>query len=107
VAAAAAARHDDVPVVLDGVVGAAGEEAGDERPPVAVGAVGLQEPLLLRRREGTPVDLRVQLVEPPETAALPCQIDQLAIWHAYHVAHIYMMNGYFGDRANLAVYVFP
>jgi hypothetical protein len=31
----------------------------------------------------------------------------LAIWHAYHVAHIYMMNGYFGDRANLAVYVFP
>jgi hypothetical protein len=70
VVAAAAARHDDVPVVLDGVVGAAREEAGDERPAVAVGAVRLQEQLLLRRREGPPVDPRVQLVEPPEPAAL-------------------------------------
>jgi hypothetical protein len=89
--AAAAARHDDVPVVLDGVVGAAGEEAGDERPPVAVGAVRLQEPLLLRRREGPLVDPRVQLVEPPEPATLPCKIDQLQCcstlmyqWHGYH-----------------------
>uniref|UniRef100_K3XLV6 Uncharacterized protein n=1 Tax=Setaria italica TaxID=4555 RepID=K3XLV6_SETIT len=32
------ARHEDVPVVLDGVVGAPWEEAGDERPLVAVGA---------------------------------------------------------------------
>lgn len=32
-------RRDDMPVVLDGVVGAAGEEPGDGRPPVAVKSV--------------------------------------------------------------------
>jgi hypothetical protein len=67
-ALAAAARHDDVPVILDGVVGAAGQVAGNEGPLVAVGAVGEEEPLLLRER--TLVDAGVQLVEPPETAAL-------------------------------------
>jgi hypothetical protein len=59
-------------VVLDGVVGAAGEEARDERPLVAVGAVRAHEPLLLLLRERPPVDPRVQLVEPPQAAALPC-----------------------------------
>src|SRR6185437_5058047 len=68
------ARGEDVPVVLDGVVGAPREEAGDERPPVAVGAVRRQEALLLLLREGPPVDPRVQLVEPPQPAALPCPI---------------------------------
>jgi hypothetical protein len=57
-------------VVLDGVVGAAGEVAGDERPLVAVDAVRRQQTLLLLLREGTLVDPRVKLVEPPETAAL-------------------------------------
>ena len=66
------ARGEDVPVVFDGVVGAAREEAGDERPPVAVGAVRRQEALLLLLGEGPPVDPRVQLVEPPQPAALPC-----------------------------------
>jgi hypothetical protein len=66
------ARHEDVPVVLDGVVGAAREEARDESPLVAVRAVRRQEPLLLLLREGAPVDPRVQLVEPPQAAALPC-----------------------------------
>ena len=69
-ALAAAARHDDVPVVLDGIVRAAGEEVGDERPLVAVGAVGVEQPLLLLLRERPLVDPRVQLVEPPEPAAL-------------------------------------
>ena len=68
--APAAARHDDVPVVLDGIVRAAGEEAGDERPLVAVGVVGVEQPLLLLLRERPLVDPRVQLVEPPEPAAL-------------------------------------
>jgi hypothetical protein len=68
------ARGEDVPVVLDGVVGAPREEAGDERPPVAVCAVRRQEALLLLLRERPPVDPRVQLVEPPQPAALPCSI---------------------------------
>ncbi len=71
-ALAGAAGADDVPVVLDGVVGAAGEVAGDEGPLVAVVAVRRQQPLLLLLREGPLVDPRVQLVEPPETTALPC-----------------------------------
>ena len=66
------ARHEDVPVVLDGVVGAAREEARDERPLVAVGAVRRQEPLLLLLRERPAVEPRVQLVEPPQPAALTC-----------------------------------
>ena len=73
------ARGEDVPVVFDGVVGAAREEAGDERPFVAVGAVRRQEALLLRLREGTPVDPRVQLVEPPQPAALPCSIHSIRV----------------------------
>jgi hypothetical protein len=68
------ARGENVPVVLDGVVSAPLEEAGDERPLVAVGAVRHQEALLLLLREGPPVDPRVQLVEPPQPAALPCSI---------------------------------
>lgn len=67
----AAARHDHMPVVLDGVVGAAREEPGDDGPPVAVDAVRGQEQLLLFLREGAPVDPGVQLVEPPQPAALP------------------------------------
>jgi hypothetical protein len=35
----AATRHDHMPVVLDGVVGAAREEPGDDGPAVAVDAV--------------------------------------------------------------------
>jgi hypothetical protein len=65
-------------VVLDGVVGAAGEEAGDEGPLVAVGAVGVEQPLLLLLRERSLVDPRVQLVEPPEPAALPCRVTYIA-----------------------------
>ena len=61
-----------MPVVLDSVVGATGEVAGDERPLVAVGAVGGEEPLLLLLRERPLVDPGVQLVEPPEPAALAC-----------------------------------
>jgi hypothetical protein len=57
-------------VVLDGVVRAAGEVAGDESPLVAVGAVGVEQPLFLLLCEGPLVDPRVQLVEPPEPAAL-------------------------------------
>ena len=40
-------RHDHMPVVLDGVVGAPREEPGDDGPPVAVDAVGRQEQRLL------------------------------------------------------------
>jgi hypothetical protein len=57
-ALAAAARHDDVPVSLDGIVGAAGDVAGNEGPLVAVGAVGEKEPLLLLRLE-TPLQYKL------------------------------------------------
>ena len=98
VVAAAAARRDDVPVVLDGVVGAAREEAGDERPAVAVGAVRLQEQLLLRRREGPPVDPRVQLVEPSEPAALA---------YMFHPCHCHVcINTYASVTQSVAFWTF-
>jgi hypothetical protein len=65
------ARHDDVPVVLDCVVGAPGEEARDHGPLVAVEAVRRHQPLLLLVAEGALADPRVQLVEPTQAAALP------------------------------------
>lgn len=66
------ARHDDVPVVLHGVVGPAREEARDHGPLVAVELVCCQQPLLLFLREWAPVDARVQLVEPSQPAAFAC-----------------------------------
>lgn len=63
--------HDDVPVVLDGVVGSPRKQARDHRPFVAVEAVRRHEPLLLLLRERPPVYPRVQLVEPPQPAAFP------------------------------------
>jgi len=66
------ARHDDVPVVLDGVVRAPREQARDHRPLVAVEAVRRHQPLFFLVAEGPLADPRVQLVEPPEAAALPC-----------------------------------
>jgi hypothetical protein len=59
-------------VVLHGVVGAAGEEPRDHRPLVAVEAVRRHQPLLLLVAERPLADPRVQLVEPPQAAALPC-----------------------------------
>jgi hypothetical protein len=61
-----------MPVVLDGVVGAAGEEARDERPLVAVGAMHPHEPDFLLVRVRPPIDSQDQLVEPPQPVALPC-----------------------------------
>jgi hypothetical protein len=65
-------------VVLDGVVGAAREEARDHGPLVAVEAVRRHEALLLLIAEGALADPRVQLVEPPEPAALPCRVTYIA-----------------------------
>jgi hypothetical protein len=64
-------RHDHMPLVLHGVVGAPREEPGDHGPPVAVDAVRGEEQLLLFLREGAPVDPRVELIEPPQPAAFP------------------------------------
>jgi hypothetical protein len=64
-------RHDHMPVVLHGVVGASREEPGDDGPPVAVDAVRGEEQLLLFLREGAPVDPRVELIEPPQPATFP------------------------------------
>lgn len=56
--------HDNVPVVLHGVIGAAGEKPGDYSPPVSVNPVRRQEALFLLLRERAPVDSWIQLVEP-------------------------------------------
>lgn len=58
-------RHDDVPVILHGVVSAAGKQTRDHRPLVAVEAVRGEQPLLFFLREWAPIDSRVQLIEPP------------------------------------------
>jgi hypothetical protein len=63
-----------MPVILDSVVRAAREVAGDERPLVAVGAVGVEQPLFFLLCEGPLVDPRVKLVEPPEPAAFALPI---------------------------------
>lgn len=64
--------HDDMEVVLDSIVCPAREEPGNESPFVAIQPVGSQQPLLLLLPKCPPVDPWVQLVEPPQPAALPC-----------------------------------
>ena len=59
-----------VPVVLDGVVGAAGEEARDGGPLVAEPCVRAEDGVVLLGREGAVLHLRRQLVAPPEAARL-------------------------------------
>lgn len=59
-----------VPVVLDGVVGSAVEEAGDGGPLVAEAGVGPDYGVVFLWREGTVLHLRGELVAPPEPAGL-------------------------------------
>lgn len=59
-----------VPVVLDGVVGSAVEEAGDGGPLVAEAGVGPDYGVVFLWREGTVLHLRGELVAPPEPARL-------------------------------------
>jgi len=58
------------PVVLDLVVGAAGEAPGDARPPAAVLRVELEDEALLVGGDAAAAEARVEVVDPPETAAL-------------------------------------
>jgi hypothetical protein len=59
-----------VPVVLDGVVGAPGEQAGDGGPLVAEPGVGAEDGVVLVGGEGAVLHLRGKLVAPPEAARL-------------------------------------
>jgi hypothetical protein len=59
-----------VPVVLDGVVGAAGEQPSDGGPLVAEPGVRAEDGVVLLGREGTVLHLRGQLVAPPQPARL-------------------------------------
>lgn len=63
-------RHDDMPVVLDGVVRSPRKEPGDQRPLVPVNPVGGEEPLFLLLCKRPFVDSWVQLVKPSQSAAL-------------------------------------
>jgi hypothetical protein len=53
-----------MPVVLDGVVGAAWKQAGDHGPFVSVKLVRCKQPILLFFCEWPSVDPRIQLIEP-------------------------------------------
>lgn len=57
-------------MVFDGVVGAAGEEAGDGGPLVAVEGVGFDDEGVLGGGERAVVDAGAQLVAPPQAARL-------------------------------------
>ena len=67
----AAAAEGGVPVVLDGVVGAPGEEARDGGPLVTVEGVGPEDDVVLHRREGAVLHGGAELVAPPQPARLP------------------------------------
>jgi hypothetical protein len=86
-ALAVLASHDDVPVVLHGVIGPAREQARDHRPLVAVELMRRQQPVLLFLRERPPVDPRVQLIEPPQPTALPCTDTKTKISITPHPSH--------------------
>ena len=62
--------HGRVPVVLDGVVGAAGEVFGDLSPPVAERLVGQEEDPLLVLAPVLLLDVRIQMIVPPLSALL-------------------------------------
>jgi len=66
----ATAPEGGVPVILDGVIGAARKEARDGSPFVSVNSVRLDDDLVLRRREGTVLHLWTQLVAPSQPAGL-------------------------------------
>lgn len=59
-----------VPMILDGVVGPAGEEAGYGGPFVAEFGMGPNNGVVLVGREGAVLHLRRELVAPPQAAAL-------------------------------------
>jgi hypothetical protein len=63
--------HPRAPVVLDLVVGAPREVLRDLGPAVAPAGVQLQDEQLLLRRDVAPPQVRPQVVEPPQAAALP------------------------------------
>ena len=57
-------------MVLDGIVGAAGEEAGDGGPAVAVAGVGGEDGVVLGGGEGAVLDVGAELVAPAQAAGL-------------------------------------
>lgn len=64
------AAHRRVPMVLDGVVRAAGQQLGDARPLVAVLAVCLVDDTVLLIRPGSLLDLGVEVIVPTLAALL-------------------------------------
>jgi len=66
----ATAPEGGVPVVLNGVVGAAREEARDGGPLIPVNSVSLDDDLVLHRTEGPMPHVRAELVAPSQPAGL-------------------------------------
>ena len=76
--------HPRAPVVLDLVVGAAGQVLRDLGPAVAPARVQLQDEQLLLRRDAAAPEVRAQVVEPPQAAALarpakPCSKESSSV----------------------------
>jgi hypothetical protein len=63
--------HPRAPVVLDLVVGSAGEVLRDLGPPVSPPGVQLQDQKLLLHRDVAAAQVGAQVIQPPQTAALP------------------------------------
>lgn len=66
--------HVGSPEVLDLVVGAAGEAAGDAGPAAAPLGVEVEDEALLVGGDAAALEAGVEVVHPPETAALACAL---------------------------------
>ncbi|KAL8029960.1 hypothetical protein ABFX02_14G256400 [Erythranthe guttata] len=60
-----------IPVIFYGVIGAAVEQPRNGGPPVAVPVVRRRNGVVLRLGEGAVLDLRAELVAPPQPARFP------------------------------------
>lgn len=58
-------------MILNGIIGAAGEQPRNGGPAVAVPLVRRQDGLVLRRGEGAVLDVWAELVAPPQPTRLP------------------------------------
>ncbi|TQD91160.1 hypothetical protein C1H46_023243 [Malus baccata] len=68
--ALASPPQSGVPVIFDGIVGAAGEEAGDGGPLITVEGMSLDNNGVLLRRKGLVLDGGAELIAPTEAAGL-------------------------------------
>jgi hypothetical protein len=81
-----------VPVVLDLVVGPTRQACGNCGPLVAENTVELDDDLLLFESETASLDVRSEVVGPPETAALPTPLETSILGEGAPVAITVLVN---------------